>query len=378
MKPMLNKYNLYSIPRLVLIISTTLCLALQAQPSSSVSQTQTKLKQLDNNINQLKHSLSSAQDKRSLLNNTLASTEKEIGKGVLQLRSIELEMNSKTDKITALQNKVHDLTQELTTHQQLLARHIKARYQMGEYQPLKWLLNQDDPYRISRVVTYYQYLVQSRQQLIAQMDHTLKQLNEHKEMLNHELAQHQQLQLQLHQHQQQLEHNKQYHTSLIGTLNNEIKTNQHSLATFQRDKDNLSRLLKTLALQKEVHNSKPFIQMRRKLPSPLLNARRSVQKRNQGVTFFAEEGTKVTAVYPGKVVFSDWLKGYGLLLIVDHGRGFMTLYAHNQSLFKHKGQTVHAHEQIATVGHTGGIKQNGLYFEIRQNGKAVPPLAWLG
>ena len=98
---------------------------------------------------------------------------------------------------------------------------------------------------------------------------------------------------------------------------------------------------------------------------------------NQGVTFFADEGTVVNSVYPGKVVFSDWLKGYGLLLIIDHGQGFMTLYAHNQSLFKRTGQMVKQSEPIASVGHTGGIRQNGLYFEIRVKGKAVPPMTWL-
>ena len=93
--------------------------------------------------------------------------------------------------------------------------------------------------------------------------------------------------------------------------------------------------------------------------------------------FYAAEGAAVTAVYPGKVVFSDWLKGYGLLLIIDHGRGFMTLYAHNQSLFKQKGDSVNQGEQFATVGHSGGLKQNGLYLEIRQRGQAISPLAWL-
>jgi septal ring factor EnvC (AmiA/AmiB activator) len=98
---------------------------------------------------------------------------------------------------------------------------------------------------------------------------------------------------------------------------------------------------------------------------------------NQGLIFFAHEGTPVSAVSSGKIVFSDWLKGYGLLLIIDHGRGFMTLYAHNESLFKQKGDQVKQGEQIATVGHTGGIKENGLYFEIRQRGKVIPPLRWL-
>jgi murein hydrolase activator len=98
---------------------------------------------------------------------------------------------------------------------------------------------------------------------------------------------------------------------------------------------------------------------------------------NQGITFFAAEGTPVYAVYSGKIVFSDWLNGYGLLLIIDHGQGFMTLYAHNQSLFKRKGSTVGTGEQIAAVGHSGGIKQNGLYFEVRKHGKTVSPREWL-
>jgi septal ring factor EnvC (AmiA/AmiB activator) len=93
--------------------------------------------------------------------------------------------------------------------------------------------------------------------------------------------------------------------------------------------------------------------------------------------FLAQEGAPVTAVLPGKVVFSDWLNGYGLLLIIDHGQGMMSLYAHNESLFKSKGTLVKPGEQIATVGHTGGIRENGLYFELRSRGKVIPPRQWL-
>ena len=136
-------------------------------------------------------------------------------------------------------------------------------------------------------------------------------------------------------------------------------------------------LLKPLSQQSITQAQKPFRTMYKKLPRPIQTRSRSLQKMNQGVTFFADEGTPVTAVYPGTVVFSDWLKGYGLLLIIDHGQGFMSLYAHNESLFKKKGQTARQNEQIASVGHSGGIKQNGLYFEIRLRGKAVPALDWL-
>lgn len=360
----------------LVLLNMVLCLHAFAT-LSPVSQTQTKLKQLDVQINNLQTNLASAHDKQSILNKELSGTEKQIGEGVHKLRLINIDKATKERKIAALQENINNLNKQLLTQQQLLARHMRARYQMGEYQPLKWLLNQEDPYRISRILTYYQYIVKSRQHLIEQIDVTRKKINKNKESLNSELVENQKLQAQLTQHQEQLKRNKQYHTQLISSLNSEIKNKQNTLKNYQRDKNNLSRLLKSLSSQSVITSNKPFIQMRKKLPLPVHTEHRSLRRMNQGVTFFADEGAVVTAVYPGKVVFSDWLKGYGLLLIIDHGQGFMTLYAHNQSLFKRTGQKVHQNEQIASVGHSGGIKQNGLYFEIRQRGKAISPLDWL-
>ena len=376
--PMPSRYLIsskFSITLCTLFLSLVATFCLEAQ--SPVVQTQAKLKQLDVKIKNLQQNLASAQDKRGLLNKELSGTEKQIGEGVQKLSSIQYDVDTKKRKIAELQKTVEKLNKQLATQQQLLASHIRARYQMGEYQPLKWLLNQDDPSKVSRILTYYQYIVQSRQQLIDQIDETRKKITENKDKLHNELNKNQQLQNKLAQHQQQLQQNKNYHTALIKSLNNEIQTSEHALNDFKRDKNNLSRLLKSLSQQSVVQSSKPFAQMRKKLPLPVQTEHRSLKKMNHGVTFFADEGAVVTAVYPGKVVFSDWLKGYGLLLIIDHGQGYMTLYAHNQSLFKHKGQTVNQREQIATVGHSGGIKQNGLYFEIRLRGKAVSPLDWL-
>lgn len=373
--PMSNRLS--GLKALIGSLGIALALGLNAAPPAGLNQTKSKLKQLDAQINSLRQKLATANDKRGTLNQELSGTEKQIGEGVRKLRSISRVMDNKEHRIAELQQKVIHLNQQLTTQQKLLASHVRARYQMGEYQPLKWLLNQDDPYKVSRILTYYQYIVKSRQQLIDQIDETRKNITENKDKLHNELAATQQLKSQLTQHQQQLEQNKNYHTTLIESLDHEIQSNRHTLQDFQRDKDNLSRLLKSLSEQSVMQSSKPFLQMRKKLPLPVQTGQRSLQRMNQGVTFFADEGAAVTAVYPGKVVFSDWLRGYGLLLIIDHGQGFMTLYAHNQSLFKRKGQAVHQNEQIASVGHSGGIKQNGLYFEIRLKGKAVSPLDWL-
>ncbi len=361
---------------LLALLLSLFCFCLCAQPSK-LQQTQIQLKNLDAQINQLQQTLHSAHDKQGVLNRELSITEKQIGNAIHELQIIQNTMREKSTKIAALQNQTNQLNQHLTAQQQLLANHVRARYQMGEYQPLKWLLNQDDPYKISRILIYYQYLVKSRQDLIHQIDATKNTLNQNKKALRQELATTTLLKTDLIKQQQQLEHDKNYHTALIKSLDSEIQNKQNNLRNVQKNKENLAQLLKTLSQHSVVQANKPFLQMRKKLPLPIQAPGRSFQKMNQGVTFFAEEGTTVTSVYPGTVVFSDWLKGYGLLLIIDHGQGFMTLYAHNESLFKKKGQSVRQNEQIAKVGHSGGIKQNGLYFEIRLRGKAVPPLDWL-
>lgn len=371
---MIKKSNYYLIP---LVILLTIYSSTNNSSTSQVSQTQTKLNELNGKIDLLKRTLASANDRRGALNKELSGTEKKIGEGVQKLHLIELTMQTKEQKITQLQNKATELNRLLVIQQQLLANHVRAHYEMGEYQPLKWLLDQETPYQINRLLTYYQYIIQSRKDLIIQIAKTRKTIKVNQNTLHSELAQNINLQKQLLENQQKLTQDKSYHTALINSLNSEIEDKEHALHEFEKDKTNLSRLLLNLAQNSSAKSTLSFAAMRKKLQRPVQTNGAHPVHMNQGLTFFADEGTKVTAVFPGKVVFSDWLRGYGLLLIIDHGQGFMTLYAHNQSLFKQKGQTVQQNEQIARVGHSGGIKQNGLYFEIRLRGKAISPQEWL-
>lgn len=364
--------------RSLLPVCFGLCLSFSLQASASTTlQTQSKLRQLDAQINHLKQSLGSAQNKRRMMHQKLSATEKQIGENVFKLHTLEKEIHDSEGRAQALQGEVDKLNQNLLAQQQALASHIKARYKLSEYQPLKWLSQQHDPNRLSQILTWYQYLIKARQHLILAIGETRKTLHARKSMLDAELQTRQSLQQTLLTQQQQLVHNKTLHATLIQSLSREIQGEQHDLNEAQKNRENLGRILQALASESIKPAGKPFLRMRRKLPFPVQTSSHSWRRMNQGVTFFAAEGTPVTAVFPGKVVFSDWLKGYGLLLILDHGQGFMSLYAHNQSLFASRGQQVHQGEQIASVGHSGGIKQNGLYFEIRQGGKAVQPLAWL-
>ncbi len=350
-----------------------------ATNTTSITETQNKLKQLTNRINKLKQNLTTASDKKSILNRELAKTEKKIDANLQKLQLTQQELTLKQQKINGLTQQINETTQLLHYQQKLLAEHIRIRYQTGEYQPLKWIINQNDFLAVSRLLTYHQYLAYSRRQIIDKMTVTKTNLGQNQAKLKIELETKRALQKQLASFQEKLKRNKEYQSFVIQNLNDDIQTKQQSLLEYEHNKENLAKLLTSLNEQAISYTqaAQPFTYMRHKLQLPVEINKNNYQKMNQGITFFAPEGTPVHAIYSGKIVFSDWLNGYGLLLIIDHGQGFMSLYAHNQSLYKKQGAVVQIGEQIAAVGHTGGVKQNGLYFEIRQRGKAVPPFGWL-
>jgi septal ring factor EnvC (AmiA/AmiB activator) len=344
---------------------------------ASVSQTQTKLKQLENKMSSLTEKINVVHTKRDTIHQEMERIDKEIGNTIRQLTIIDLNIHENQQQINVLKQLIDTLNQQMHTQLTLLAKHIRSRYKMGEYQPMKWLLNQENPYAINRLLTYYRYVVNNRQKTIDQVRETEARLKQNQEKLNQETKKQQLLENQVKHHQAQLNQDKSYQTALILTLDKEIRNQQQTLNEYQHNKDNLTHLIENIAQQALTPRHYPLVHIRRHLQKPVNTPLQQIEKLNQGVAFFADEGTPVTAVYAGKVVFSDWLKGYGLLLIIDHGSGYMTLYAHNQSLFKQKGNFVEQGEKIATVGHTGGLRKNGLYFEVRHSGKAIPPLEWL-
>ncbi len=361
----------------LLILPLTLLLNVSHADTRTITQTKNQLKQIEQKMSSIQRQISHAHDKQSILNKELAYTEKQILDGALQLKKIKLAIASKQQQITRLENQIRELETQLQAQQTLLAKHARSRYKMGEYQPIKWLLNQDKPDAIDRLLTYQQYLVHSRLQAMDEVTRLQQSLTANQTMLQQELAAQEQLRQQLNKRQQAFDRDKRHHQALMGSLSRDIQNGQQTLQTYKRNRDNLSNLIANLSQKSMLQSRLSFSRMHGKLNNPVITNRSGLKKINQGVVFFADEGSLVFAVSPGKVVFSDRLNGYGLLLIIDHGWGYMTLYANNQSLLKHKGDIVNQKEKIATVGHSGTFKENGLYFEIRQRGKAVNPLQWM-
>ena len=271
----------------------------------------------------------------------------------------------------------------------LVASQVRAAYAMGRQEYLKILLNQENPATVGRVVTYYDYLNKARSERIDSLGKTIKQLEQVRNEVEAETRRLSELREKRRQEKLALEQSRQEREQVIAQLKHEINSQDKRLAGMLQDEQQLKALIRALAdaledIPAEPGNRKPFGTLKGKLKwparGPVLISYGSPRKlgklRWQGVMIGAREGQEVHAVAGGRVAFADWLRGYGLMIIIDHGDGYMSLYGQNQSLYKETGDWVEAGEAIASVGDSGGVDQVGLYFEIRKDGHPTDPVRW--
>lgn len=367
--------------RLILSLCCLSALAYSSQKEIAEQQ----LSAVNQKLNHLQASIHQQVNNREQLSQHLASTEKAIGEQVRSLREIQQTIVVKKQIIAKITTELSALKEKLRVQQMTLVTHLRLRYTIDKAHPWAWFLQVEKPNQLSRLMTYYQYLIQYDTKLLRVLRETRLDIEKRQYTLNDELAQLNTLEKKITQQYQTLATNKTQHQKLIQQLTQHIQNKQQQLATTKQDQERLQALLEQLSraalIPSKTFNAHPANAQTRTLSarfqSPLQGQQRVGKIYNQGILFSAKEGTPVNSILPGKIIFSDWLNGYGLLLIIDHGNGMMSLYAHNESLFKKKGMMVKLGETIATVGHTGGIRENGLYFELRQRGKVIPPRQWL-
>lgn len=365
---------------LVLSICMVLWSILLCSPSllaNSLSDTQKRLTQLEKKIQRLDHNLKAKKNKENILNQRLAHTEKAIGAQIHQLQMLCTKLQAVSVEIQKSKQSIQALIDKQSKQQDWLCHHVQSRYKIDNGQPLKWFINQAKPESLSRTLQYYRYLIASRKQLLDALQATKVSRMKEQALLTKQQLSMQSIQTSMAVKQKELHEDKAYQTALLHRLQKEIVHHQNTKETLQNNQRSLRDLIQRLQQKTVRPPTRAFSSMIHKLPLPVHQKPSHVTPLNQGLLFSAPEGAVVHAVFPGTVIFSDWLKGYGLLLILDHGQGYLTLYAHNQSLFKESGERVLNGEAIAKVGHSGGLRKNGLYFEVRYRGKALPAQKWL-
>jgi len=360
------------------------------QPPQTLKQQE--LEQLRQKIKKLQQDLFRQQGEKTQLEKKIKQSELLIADNARQLFSIQHQTDELKKKLIGLNQSVSQQNKKLFIQQQLLAEQIQTSYTIGRQEYLKLLLNQQNLSTISRVMTYYQYFNEARQQQIEQYNHLLETLYQDKQQVMLTSQKLREKQYQLRHKKQQLNEKQQQRNGLVTKLEKEIHSKGEALINLQKNEKNLTKLLKELKQTMDDANAsviklpekKQFNQRRGKLTWPvkgkvkkLFGRWRSVGKvKWQGIIIRASDGTAVHSVAHGRIAYSDWLRGYGLITIIDHGNGYMSLYGHNQTLLKEVGDWVETNEIIATVGSSGGLKKSGLYFEVRYNSKPSNPSHW--
>ena len=328
-------------------------------------------------------------DQYDTLAKQLKAVEERIGGLDRSLRRIEADLEDRTHKLAALKERASGLQESVAVQRDHLARQIRASYAAGRQEFVKILLNQEDPASVGRVMAYYDYLNRARSERIRGLTRTLAELKQVRERISAEAEQLEALREKQLAEQGDLKRTKASRDKVLARVKGELTDNEHRLAKMLADKKELEALIQVLSealddIPAEPGNRKPFPSLKGRLHWPIkgrLALRYGARRRpgdlpSQGVTIAATEGAPVRAVSYGRVAFADWLRGYGMLIIVDHGDGYMSLYGHNQSLYKETGDWIEPGEVIASVGSSGGYDRNGLYFEIRKNGHPVNPIRW--
>ncbi len=358
-----------------------------AAEQNQVQHSTTELHSVNQKIKQLSQLLSRNKHQRSHLEKELQGIEEHIGTIISELQKTTHQLKQQQAQLKKLQQQQQAYKSKLQNQRAMLAEQAKAAYIMGRQEYLKMLLNQQNPAMVGRTMTYFKYFNHSRIGLINNLTTTIAELNANQKAIEKEAKK--LAATRKHQQQEktillQQQHNRQ---TILAKLTSKIRTRSQQLASLRQDKQRLQTLIKQLQLQNPVtgnHPPLPFAKLKGKLPWPTKGVishhfgetiKNSELKWN-GTLLTAPEGRNIYAIYPGKVIFSGWLKGFGLLLIIDHGDGYMSLYSRNQSLYQKVGQHVSAGDLIAKVGQSGGYTQSGLYFEIRYNGNPVNPEKW--
>lgn len=331
-------------------------------------------------IQLLQEAVSEDQSKQADLQQQLETDEVKMGHINQQMHRLNLQLSHVQGGLQKIKAAQLISLNQLKQQQYILGQQMKMIYQLGHTTTLKNLLNPQDINTTNRHMVYYHYLNQAHLTMMANVKQSVEILTKNMLAISEKEANLNNLLIQKKQQQLQLENTRTSRSFVIEALNKHTHTKQQELTTLSTNQKNLQTMLSSL--QNESTNSSSeisFRNLKRKLAWPLKGNFETLfggRQKSPGVVINAPEGTTVHAIYGGKVIFANWLRGFGLLVIINHGDGFMSLYGRNQALFASVGDTVQPDEAIASIGNTGGYSKTSLYFEIRHNGIPVNPKIW--
>jgi septal ring factor EnvC (AmiA/AmiB activator) len=370
------------------VLATVLALTLAGplHGASDPRKTEADLKAVQVEIERVRDQVRQDQTRQDKLTRELRDTETSAGDVRVTLEQLKRERAEHAERRVALANEKARRQQALAGERAALAGQLRAAYLIGREEPLKLLLNQKDPARAGRIFAYYSYFGRARADQIGRISEHVRRI----ETLEGELEEQDRELAAVEERRRsqlaRLDEAREKRGAVLASLQSESRSRVKSLERLKRQKSGLEKLLRDLRRAIESHpidGNDAFARLRGKLSWPVtghITARfgesRAGAVKWDGITVATERGSNVRAISDGRMIYADWLPGLGLLAIVDHGEGYLSLYGHNDRLYKGVGERVAAGEAIAAAGDSGGRSRPEVYFEIRKAGRPVDPRPW--
>lgn len=373
----------------VLACATLVSVVAVATPPSP-REREAQLERLRGRIDRLQRDLNETVGRRDAARDELQAEERRINDLLRGLRETDERLKRETQAAADLERRKQGSRERMRGQLRALEAQVRAAYAIGREPYLKMFLNQENRASTARVMIYYCYIAQARVERIDEIQEALGRLA----TLETEIVDHTRELNRLRNDQERertlLDSSRRRRAELLANLDRQVLGQTQEIARLRSDEERLARLLrelKTITPESEMPipgTTDRFASLKGRLPLPLAGrvAARFGQRKGvgdltwRGIFLSSKEGQNVHAVSRGRVAFADWLRGFGLLLILDHGDGYMTLYGHNEALYRRAGDWVEAGERIAIAGNTGDAPGTGVYFEIRHNGVPYDPLQW--
>ena len=349
---------------------------------------QDDLEKLRKRISVLQQDFDKSNESKAEAADNLRESERAISNSNRKLHELAQQQQSANHELSQLQQRASAIDKELQGQQAMLGRLLYQQYMDGgEQEYLKLLLNNDDPNQVARELRYYEYIARNRAATLQSLRNgraRLQAVTDQARKKSDEIAS---LQAEEHDQRQLLEQDKHARQLMLSKISQQMKQQRREIGHLQRNESRLSQLVEKLAhvLPNTQADGVAFKSLKGKLTLPVkgkvtnrFGARRPESTMAWTGWFLRTPPNQpVKAVAPGRVVYADWLRGFGNLLIIDHGQGYMSLYGNNETLYKQVGDNLRGGDLIATVGSSGGNADSGLYFELRFEGKPFDPGKWV-
>jgi septal ring factor EnvC (AmiA/AmiB activator) len=347
-----------------------------------------ELRKVRGRIESIRKAIQGEAERRDSLAAQVREAELEVQSARERLSAVRQQRQAAEARLAELERDKKDTQDQIDAQRDALAGELRVAYVNGRQEHVKLLLNQKDPAQLGRMMTWYGYFGRQRADQITAISEHLAHLELLSEKIATEADQLEALETSQTREVSSLASARDRRKTTLAQVQSRIKTRGDQLAKAQREAQALEKLVEQLrrAIQEFPDlGDQPFARIRGKLPWPVkgpLLARYGQLRSGgplkwQGIVIGSERGTQVRAPFPGRVVYADWLPGLGLLLVLDHGGGFMSLYGHNEQLYRKVGERVGAGDALAAVGDASGFGKPGLYLEIRKGRDTLDPMHWL-